>query len=211
MRKVNLVAVGIIFLTFVIGIYFYSQLPEMVASHWDAQGKVNGYMSKFWGLFMVPLISIVLFLFFILIPRIDPLKKNIKKFRKHFDNFVLLIMGLMLYLQIITILWNIGFMFDIIRLMSPALAVIFYYCGVLLENSKRNWFIGIRTPWTMSSEKVWDKTNNLGGKVFKLVGIVSAFGILFSGAIFLMLFLAIAVAAWLFVYSYLEFKKTGHH
>jgi uncharacterized membrane protein len=210
MRK-DLLAVGIIFLTFAIGIYFYSQLPEMIASHWDAQGKVNGYMPKSWGLSMVPLISIILFLFFILIPRIDPLKKNIKKFRKYFDNFVLLILGLMLYLQIITILWNIGFMFDIIKLMSPALAVVFYYCGVLLENAKRNWFIGIRTPWTLSSEKVWEKTNRLGGKMFKIVGIVSLFGILFSWAIFLMLFLAIAAAAYLFVYSYLEYKKTGHH
>ena len=210
MRK-DLLAVGIIFITFATGIYFYNILPDTIASHWDAQGQVNGYMPKSWGLFLVPSISIILFLFFILIPRIDPLKTNIKKFRKYFDNFVLLIIGLMLYLQIITILWNIGFMFDIIKLMSPALAVIFYYCGVLMENAKRNWFIGIRTPWTMSSEKVWNKTNKLGGKLFKLVGIVSAFGILFSGAIFLMLFLAIATAAYLFVYSYLEFKKTGHH
>jgi len=211
MRKEELVASGIILLTFATGIYFYNQLPDMIASHWNSQGQVNGYMSKFWGLFLVPSISIILFLLFIFIPKIDPLKSNIKKFRKHYDNFVLLIIGLMFYLQFITILWNIGIMFDIVRLLSPALAVIFYYCGVMLENAKRNWFIGIRTPWTLSSGRVWEKTNKLGGKMFKIVGIVFVFGILFSGVIFLALILTIVSSAYLVAYSYFEYKKMSRH
>ena len=63
MKKIIILSLGIILLSFLVGIYFYPQMPSQIASHWDINGKVNGYMSKFWGLFLMPLIS--LFLFFI--------------------------------------------------------------------------------------------------------------------------------------------------
>jgi len=80
---------GIILLSFLLGVYLYPQMPEKMASHWDFQGQVDGYMPRFWGLFLMPFISSGLFLLFVLIPKIDPLKANIKKFRSHFDRFIL--------------------------------------------------------------------------------------------------------------------------
>jgi uncharacterized membrane protein len=85
MRKSEIIIFGIILLSFAIGIYYYPQMPEKLASHWNAQGQVNGYMSKFWGLFLMPIISMGMLLLFILIPRIDPLKSNIQEFRKYYD------------------------------------------------------------------------------------------------------------------------------
>ncbi|HYA86765.1 MAG TPA: DUF1648 domain-containing protein, partial [Nitrospirota bacterium] len=80
MRRSELIAVGIVIISFVVGIYIYPQLPDTIASHWNAQGQVNGYISKFWGLFLFPIISVGLVLLFVAIPRIDPLKANIEKF-----------------------------------------------------------------------------------------------------------------------------------
>lgn len=208
MRRSEVTIIGIILLSFVIGTYFYTQMPEIITSHWDVQGQPNGYMPKIWGLFLMPLISIVLFLFFILIPKIDPLKANIKKFRKYYDRFVVLIIAFLFYLQLLTIFWNIGIGFDIIQFLAPGFGIVFYYCGVLLENTKRNWFIGIKTPWTLSNEKVWEKTNKLGGKLFKISGLVAVFGILFeSYALFLILFPMILVLFYTVVYSYVEYRK----
>lgn len=68
-RKSEITIIAIILLSFVIGIYFYPQMPEKIASHWDSKGQVDGYMSKTWGLFLMPLISIGLFLLFVLIPK----------------------------------------------------------------------------------------------------------------------------------------------
>ena len=80
MRKSDVTILGIILLSFIIGMYLYPQMPQKMASHWNAQGQVDGYMPKFWGLFLIPFTLVGLFLLFIVIPKIDPLNENIKKF-----------------------------------------------------------------------------------------------------------------------------------
>lgn len=208
MQKAYIFVLAVIIISFAIGIYFYPQMPEKFASHWDATGTVDGYLSKFWGLFIMPIISVGLFLLFIVIPRIDPLKKNIEKFRKYFDIFIVLFFLFLFYLFILTILWNIGFRFNIIQLLSPAFSVLFFYCGVLVENAKMNWFIGIRTPWTLSSQKVWERTHKIGGKMFKACGIISLGGVLVPNyGMWLIIVPVVFTAVYTIVYSYFEYKK----
>ncbi len=208
MRKSEIIILGIILISFIIGIYFYAQMPNMMASHWNIQGQVDGYMSKFWGTFLFPIILFGLLVLFMLIPRIDPLKENIKKFRKYFDTFIILITVFLSYIYILTLFWNLGKRFDMNIFIMPAIGIIFYYAGVLMENAKRNWFIGIRTPWTLSSENVWNKTHKIGGKLFKILGIISFMGILFPKyIIFLVLISALSVSMYTIVYSYFEYKK----
>ncbi|MCD6274410.1 MAG: SdpI family protein [Candidatus Aenigmarchaeota archaeon] len=207
-RKNEIIILGIILFSFIFGIYFYPQMPEKIASHWNVQGQVDGYMPKFWGLFLMPLISAGLFLLFITIPKIDPLKTNIEKFRKYYDGFIILIIIFLFYLHLLTIFWNMGIRFDIIQLLAPAFGILFYYCGILTENVKRNWFIGIRTPWTLSNDAVWDKTHKFGGKLFKISGIVVLFGIFFRNyALFFILVPVILVAICTIIYSYVEYQK----
>ncbi|CAG0996951.1 Immunity protein SdpI [Flavobacteriales bacterium] len=208
MRKSEIIAIGIVLLSFAIGIYVFPQMPEKIASHWNAQGEVNGYMSKFWGIFLMPFISVGLFLLFMIIPRIDPRKSNIEKFRKYYDNFILLIFVFLFYIYLLTIFWNMGFRFNMITLLSPAFAILFYYSGVLIENAKMNWFIGFRTPWTLSSEKVWDKTHKIGGRLFKIAGIIAIGGILFQNyAIFFIIVPILLAAIYSVVFSYIEYQK----
>ncbi|HEY9246476.1 MAG TPA: SdpI family protein [Candidatus Methanoperedens sp.] len=208
MRKSELITFGVIILSLAIGIYYYPHMPEKVASHWNAQGQVDGYISKFWGLFLMPVISMGMLLLFILIPRIDPLKTNIQQFRKYYDGFVVVILVFLFYLYLLTILWNTGYTFNMITFLSPAFAILFYYVGILVENAKRNWFIGIRTPWTLSSDKVWDKTHKIGGKLFKIAGILALLGIFFeSYAILIIAVPVIIVSIYTVAYSYLEYQK----
>ena len=208
MRKSEIIIFGIILLSFAIGIYYYPQMPEKLASHWNAQGQVDGYTSKFWGLFLMPIISVGMLLLFVLIPRIDPLKSNILQFRKYYDGFVVLIMVFLFYLYLLTIFWNSGFTFNMITFLSPAFAILFYYSGILIENAKRNWFIGIRTPWTLSSDKVWDKTHKIGGKLFKIAGILALLAIFFETyAILIIVVPVIMVSIYTVVYSYFEYQK----
>jgi len=208
MRRSEITIIGIILLSFIVAIYFYPQMPEKMASHWNSEGQVNGYMSKFWGLFLMPLISVGLLLLFMIIPKIDPLRSNIQQFRKYFDGFIILVMAFLFYIYLLTIFWNLGYRFRIIVLLSPAFAVLFYYSGILIENARRNWFIGIRTPWTLSSEKVWDKTHKIGGKLFKIAGIIALAAIFFqSYAIFFIVFPIFIIAIYTVVYSYFEYQK----
>lgn len=208
MRKTELFAIAVILLSFVIGAYFYSSMPDRMTSHWNAAGEVDGHMPKFWGLFLMPIISAGLFLLYAIIPSIDPRKENIEKFRKYYDGFITLMMLFLLYIYLLSIWWNLGARFDFVMMMVPAFAALLYYVGILLENARQNWFIGIRTPWTLSSEKVWDKTHRIGGKLFKVAAIIALFGIEAPNyAIWLIVAPAIFIAIYTVIYSYLEYRK----
>lgn len=208
MRKSEVIIAIILLVSFVIGIFLYPEMPEKMASHWNAKGEVNGYMPKFWGLFLMPIISVAILSLLILIPKMDPLKKNIDKFRKYFDIFIVVIALFLFYLYILTLLWNLGKRFNMTLFLLPAFAVLFYCIGILTENAKQNWFIGIRTPWTLSNEKVWDKTHKLGGKLFKIVALITLVGaIVGKYTILFILIPIILVVIYLFVYSYFEYKK----
>ena len=88
------------------------------------------------------------------------------------------------------------------------LGLLFYYTGILLEHAERNWFIGIRTPWTLSSERVWKKTHKRGGILFKISGIIAAFSIFFQAYAFYFTIIPILlVALYTIVYSYYEYER----
>lgn len=207
-KNTIILVLAIIVLSVVLGIYLYPIFPERAASHWDSQGIVNGYIPKFWGLFMMPLISFVLFLLFIFVPKIDPRKHNIEAFRGYYNNFVVYLMVFFFYIHILTIFYNLGYFFNITQFLAPAFALLFYYAGILIGRAKRNWFIGIRTPWTLESESVWDKTHAVGAKLFKTSGSIALLGIIFpSVAIFLVITPVLVSAFYLIIFSYFEYKK----
>jgi len=207
-KNTTIAVLAIIVLSAVIGIYLYPQFPETVTSHWNSMGNPDGTLPKFWGLFLMPIISLVLFLLFIFVPKIDPKKQNIDMFRGHYNNFIVCIMVFLMYIHALTIFYNLGYYFNIIQFMAPAFALLFYYAGVLVGRAKRNWFIGIRTPWTLESESVWDKTHELGSKLFKVAAALSLLGVIFPyAAIYLILVPIVASALYLIVFSYFEYKK----
>jgi len=146
----------------------YNRLPDPVASHWDVNDQVNGTMSRFWGAFLMPLTALGMLGLFLLIPHIDPLKANIAKFRGTFNAFIALITAFLLYVHVLTILWNLGVQgFRMSSALLPGIGLIFIFAGVMMRQAKRNFFIGIRTPWTLSSDRVWDQTHRVGAVLFE--------------------------------------------
>jgi len=208
MRKLVLISWIIIIILFVTSLYFYTILPDKITTHWNSSGVPNGTMSKEWGLFLIPLITLVIFILFILIPKIDPLRKNIEKFLIYFDSFILIFILFMFYIHMITIIWNLGIKINMNLLLIPAIGFLYIYIGILLRQVKQNWFIGIRTPWTLSNKVVWDKTHKLGSKLFIISGIITLIGIFFLNyTIWFVLVPILLSAIWLVIYSYIEFRK----
>lgn len=198
----------IILSSFLAGAYFYPQLPDQMASHWGINGEVNGYMSKFWGAFMLPIILVIIALLLIFIPKIDPMKANILKFKNYFENFIILIVSFMCYIYALTLIYNLGYQINLTLLMIPALSMLFYYTGILVEKAEPNWTIGIRTPWTLSNENVWRKTHQLSGKLFKAAALIGLLGLIFPACAFWFVLLPIITATiYTFIYSYLEYRK----
>jgi uncharacterized membrane protein len=208
LRAAEFIVIAIVALSFIFGIYFYDKMPAQMASHWNASNEVDGYSSRFWGLFLMPIIGLGLALIFFAIPRIDPLRHNIERFRVHFDSFIVVLFLFLFYVNLMSILWNMGRRFILIQMLAPAFAVLFFFVGLMLEHAKRNWFIGVRTPWTLSSEQVWERTNKLGGLLFKIAGVLCLGAIPFHRhAIYFVLIPIVLAAVFLLVHSYYEYQR----
>lgn len=191
------------------GLLLWNSFPDQMASHWNEQDQVDGYMSKFWGVFMVPLLMAGLTLLFLAIPHIDPLKKNIADFRGVFNIFIVLFNVFMAFIHALTLAWNLGHTgFRMSIVMLPAMGLLFIFIGILIRKAKRNFFIGIRTPWTLSSDRVWDETHRLGSKLFIAAGVVTFIGILFPDQAFILLMVSVIAASLISVlYSYLVWRR----
>jgi uncharacterized membrane protein len=211
MRKSYILLILIIILSFAISILVKdSMLPYMV-THWNFKGDADGYMTKNTALFLLPIISLAILFLLILIPKLDPLYKNIEDFRQHYDIFVVLMVAFLFYIHILTIFWNLRIPLNMNQMISPAVAILIFYMGILIYNSKRNWSIGIRTAWSLSSDYVWEKTHQLGGRLFTAAGIFCLLGVIFPDyAIIFILVPIMAASLTSVLYSYLIYEEHTH-
>ncbi|HPN81714.1 MAG TPA: SdpI family protein [bacterium] len=161
----------LIVLAIAIGFYFYAHFPETVITHWNIQGQADGWSSKWFGAFFLPLLLIALHLLFIVIPFFDPQKERYQEFAKTYQLFKLLIIGTMFLIYLFSGLINLGYNLNIGSAVSMIIGALFVVMGNYLGKLKYNWFVGIKTPWSLSSENVWNKTHRVGGWLFILMGI----------------------------------------
>lgn len=208
MKRIGWVIVSLVVLSFITGAIVYPYLPEQVASHWNAAGQVNGYSGRFVGAFLLPIILTITLILFWLIPRIDPLQANIKKFMKYYQGFILVFILFMMLVYAQTLLWNLGIEISPMIVFPFGFAGLMYYIAILLEHAEQNWFVGIRTPWTLSNPTVWKKTHQLGAKLYKISALIALIGVLFPrSAVYFILIPILAASIYLVIFSYFEFKK----
>jgi len=207
-RRRFLIASAVVVISGVMSVLAAPELPAGMATHWTAAGQPDGMMSKPAALALFPAISVVLLVVFAVIPRIGPLRENIVSFRPVYDWFVVVFVVFMTVIHAGVIAFNLGYEFDFTLLVLAAVAGLFYYVGVLLTHAERNWFVGIRTPWTLSSDEVWARTHHLGGRLFKLTAIISLIGLFFGDyAVYFLIVPALLTAGITVVYSYYLYEQ----
>jgi uncharacterized membrane protein len=207
-KLIRLAIIAGLIITFAITIVVYPTAPDRIASHWNAAGEVDGYLSKFWGLFLIPFIMTGFVALLAVLPRIDPYKESYDKFRNYYEGFILLFVLFMLAIQVQIILWSFGYEISPNLTFPILIGMLFIYLGFLIGHAEQNSFVGIRTPWTLSSKTVWKKTHEIGGKLFIIAGVVSCVGIVAGPyALWFVLVPILAVAVFTVVYSYSEYQK----
>ncbi|MBL8080596.1 MAG: SdpI family protein [Anaerolineales bacterium] len=209
-KTTSIIVLTLIAIAVIAGAVLWNQLPDQMPSHWNANDEVDGTMPRFWGVFLMPLITLGMFVLFLVLPAIDPLKANIAQFRETFNIFIVLIVAFMLYIHGLTLAWGLGYQnFKMSAAMLPFMGILFIAIGYLLRQAKRNFFIGIRTPWTLSSDSVWDKTHQLGSVLFMLSGAFAILGGFLGGmtAVWLMFIPLIGSTLFLVVYSYVLYRN----
>ncbi len=192
-----------------LGFYFYRHFPALVATHWDANGRVNGYMGRAGGAFFLPALLSGMYALFLLLPLVDPRRQRYESFASVYHVFKAAILGMLLLLFIASGMYNLGFSVNIATLTPLLIGLLFIILGNSMGKIKRNWFIGIRTPWTMSSEDVWNKTHRMGGYLMVACGLLMLAAPLIPGkaAFLLTMGAVLAFALATTAYSYFIYRK----
>lgn len=186
----------------------YPRLPERVPTHWNLRGEADG-----WGgpgaAFLFPAIATGLVLLMWVLPRIDPRRANWEKFRGEVRLIVAVLVLVCAWIQAVALGAALGWNVDTGRAVMGGVGVLLAVIGNYLPRIRSNWFLGIRTPWTLSSERVWRDTHRIGGRAFVLGGVAMVLAGFVPGAFARVLSVgAVAVAAGIpVVYSYLAWRR----
>jgi uncharacterized membrane protein len=191
---------------FVLGAYLfsaavYSQLPERVPTHWGTDGP-DRWSSRPVGAFLLPTIALGTWLLLRWLPSIDPRRENYAKFRGTYDAVVLASVALLSAIHILALGAALGWPIRVERLAPVGVGLLLVVIGNFLPRARPNWFFGIRTPWTLSSERVWERTHRVGGYVMMAFGIMLASTALLGGPWTKAIIIAGAVALVIGTYGY---------
>jgi uncharacterized membrane protein len=161
----------------------WRDLPERIPTHWNFRGEVNGWGSRTFGAFFTPALALALWLGLPLLRRLDPRRKNYERFDATFFtlvNCIVLFMGAMHMLMMGAAL---GWPVDMGRAVFALIGVVFIVLGNFLPRVRSNWWMGVRTPWTLENERVWRETHRLAGWTFVGAGVIAIFAVLLPASL----------------------------
>ncbi|QSB47664.1 SdpI family protein [Parageobacillus toebii] len=192
-----------------ISAWAYPQLPDQVPTHWNFSGEVDGYSSKLFAVLFGPILLTGIYGMLLGVTKIDPRKENYEKFAGAYRVFMNASLTFFVVIHIAVIFSGLGYDINMDWIVNIGLGLLFIILGNYMPKVKANYFIGIRTPWTLANETVWARTHRFGGKVFFIGGgmlIVSAF---MPSSIrgFLLISSIAFIAVVPIVYSYFAYKK----
>jgi uncharacterized membrane protein len=221
-----MIRTGLIFsITAIIGmcaVNFWAmpQIPEgQVPVHWGIDGTPDRYGDRseaIFGLWIVPISTVFTTLILAIAPRLDPNGENLMKSRKAYIviwcSVMILLLGVhagvaMLMVRSVTQSPDAN---EFVRFVIAASAILFIVKGNYLPKTRSNWFLGLRTPWTLSSDITWEKTHRLAGRLFMLAGFICLIGaFVLDGGWLIVMLLGTLLPATLIsvVYSYFVWRN----
>lgn len=182
-------------------------LPDQLPIHFDSQGQVDNYAGK-WSIFIAAFVILILIFMAEILRNLDPKSKNYQQFENYYYDIHFAVSLLMLFIELYIIAFVSGIEVSINRLIYPAVALLFIFLGNLLPKVKHNYFIGIRTSWTIESEKVWYLTHRFAAKVFVVGGIaILLLHFFFSQYMTIIFLIIITIMVILSIFSSLYYFK----
>lgn len=192
-----------ILIVIIFNLTFYSKMPDMVPNHWNFDGEVDGYTTKFNGFILLPIALVLSGIFLNFMLDNDPKNKNQKNMAITIGKISM--PGILLLIMVLQTVFGLGMEFDVNLVVNFLLGILFIAIGNYLPKAKRNYTVGIKLPWTLNSDENWNKTHRLGGILFILAGILFIANIFISSEIvvYIMIFTFILPA----IYSFYLYTK----
>lgn len=199
----------LILATFLFGLYVFPQLPEQVPSHWNIHGEIDGWTTKNFAVWFFPLLNLGLYLLMLFLPNLDPRKENYVRFAGAYRLIRIILLIFLAVLYMVTLLVALGYPLKVDFIVKALVAVLFLLIGNYMGKFQHNYFVGIKTPWTLASEEVWRQTHRLAGPIWVTGGvfglILSFFQTPLAGILTFTVYILIALIP--VVYSYFAFRK----
>jgi uncharacterized membrane protein len=166
------IAALLVVASFVATLFVYPQLPNLVPTHWDLHNQVNGYSPK-WTLFLFgPGLMAGMIVLFYFLPWLSPKQFEVDTFRSTYLHIMLIIVAMFGYFQAVILWTGVGHAMDVGRAIVGGLCLLFALLGNVLGKVRRNFYIGVRTPWALANERVWNATHRFAAKTFVAGGVV---------------------------------------
>ena len=214
-KKIKLEIFQLLIVLIMIGaaLYVYPLLPERVPIHWNALGEPDNYGSRIFAVFLLPFIYIIFYIATIFLPMMDPYRDNILELYISYWGTRLVLGIFFLVIYISTLLKNF-YDFDIVKVILVAMMLLFIVLGYFIRHTKRNFFLGIRTPWTLVDDEIWQKTHEKGGKWMMTLCIILIIMMIFINVTIMFFVIIIAIMLLmigLIIYSYFLHRKKYKH
>lgn len=206
-KTADILSITIIALITALTIYFYSDLPDQIPTHWNSRGQVDDYTAKPWGAVIFPGMSLAVFLMMKLIPVISPRGFRTDEFRPVVNVFQLTLVAFTAGIGVLTLLEALGYQTPINRLVFAATGLLLIIIGNFMGKVRKNFFLGIRTPWTLASDEVWSRTHRLGGRMLMLGGAVMILNAIIQLPIQVSVLAVVALALIPVAYSYILYRR----
>ena len=205
-------AAAVILATLAAIVMAYPDLPAVVPIHWDAHGQVNGWGPK-WALFLLgPGLMSLMVLIFSVLPWLSPKKFEVDSFRATYLYMMLVTIAMLAYIQILIVSGSLGMTVDMSRAIEGGVCLLIALLGNVMGKVRRNFFVGIRTPWTIANERVWNVTHRLAAKTFFAGGLLGLIAVLlkapFWAPMTLILIAALSPAAYSVIF-YKQLERRG--
>lgn len=201
--SLGLVAVGA-----TLSLLLYARLPDQMAVHWSASGRPDGYVGKQVGAFAVPAAALAVAGVLALAPRVEPLGENVEPLREQYNAFVVATTGFLLSVHLLVLAANLAPGLPVTLTVAPAVGALLYAVGILLEHAPPNRLVGVRTPWTLAGDEVWNRTHALAARLFRGAGVLTALaGLAGEYAVYLLVGPAVVASLVAMAYSYYVYRR----
>lgn len=209
--KIRWLDVGVIAAMYAFAAAVYSRLPAEVPVHFELSGRANGWAPRFPGAFLCPLIATALVLMLPALIRVDPRRRNFERFGPELRLLITVLVLFMAWVEVFSLGSALGWPMDVGAASLVGLGALFAAIGNYLPRIRSNWWVGIRTPWTLENDRVWRETHRVGGRAFVAAGLAIAGSALLPDDVRVWVAGAALAAATVVpvAYSYLSWRRQG--
>lgn len=206
-KKKLIITSIVILLPILIGLILWNKLPDQVPTHWNAQGEVDGWSSKVFAVFGLPIVLFAVHWMCILVTSVDPKKQNIEGKVLWIVFWICPIISLLV--GMLSYGAALGVEFKVDKIMLAIMGIMFIVIGNYLPKCKQSYTVGIKLPWTLNDEENWNRTHRMGGKLWVISGIILLLSMLLPTSAMAIVVLAVVGVSVLVptVYSYLLFRE----